>query len=271
MTKREASENAVAGSVDEKEAIVDSSAITTENQSNVSSNPAAVVDRTTPAARSQGIQHPSGAASEDGDPSNGQNGQRNADTGRARVERPDNRESFPENRECKEPAGYGHPPVAFRFRPGKSGNPGGRPRRLPITERYAETLEMQLPPVQRRQMEQDIGMKLPKKFTFGDAIALRTAIEAMNSVKATREMREAVEGRAPERIFVRAPPTQQDRDALRKHIIGKLLETSYKRHKLYNMPNPEMERMAAEAGVSLEEAFGDAKPSPQDPSRDKKP
>jgi hypothetical protein len=38
MTKREASENAVAGSADEKEAIVESSSSTTENQSNASKN-----------------------------------------------------------------------------------------------------------------------------------------------------------------------------------------------------------------------------------------
>jgi hypothetical protein len=55
-------------------------------------------------------------------------------------------------------------------------------------------LEMRLPPVQRRQLEQEIGMKLPKKFTFGDAIALKTGLEAMSNVKAVREIRESVEG-----------------------------------------------------------------------------
>ncbi len=60
-------------------------------------------------------------------------------------------------------------------------------------------------------------------------------------------------------------PVERDRDALRKHIIGKLLETSIKRHKLYNMEMPEMERMAADAGMSaesFEEAMGDKKPNP---------
>ncbi|SRR6266581_1017483 len=168
MTKREANENAVAGSADEKEAIVDSSTTATENQSNASLNPGAA-DGATPVTPSHGIQHPAGAASEDDDhPPNGRNDRGSADTGQRRIEPPNNREKIPENRECKEPVGYGRPPVAFRFRPGKSGNPGGRPRRLPVTERYAETLEMQLPPVQRRQVEQDIRMKLPKKYTFGE-------------------------------------------------------------------------------------------------------
>jgi hypothetical protein len=98
MTKREASENAVSGSADEKEAIADSSSSATENQSNAASNPAAVVDRATPITSSQGIQHPAGAASEDGDhPPNGQNGRCNADTGQPKIEAPDNREKIPEN------------------------------------------------------------------------------------------------------------------------------------------------------------------------------
>ncbi len=50
-----------------------------------------------------------------------------------------------------------------------------------------------------------------------------------------------------------------------KHILGKLVEVSWKRHKLYNMPNPGLERMAADAGVSMEkfeEAMSGKKPSP---------
>jgi len=43
----------------------------------------------------------------------------------------------------------------------------------------------------------------------------------------------------------------------------KMLEMSYKRHKLYGMEMPEqLAKYAAEAGVDLDEAFSDKKPSP---------
>jgi Family of unknown function (DUF5681) len=146
---------------------VDSSSIT-EHQSNARSNPEAVVDRTAPVAPSQGIQHPAGTAGAEGDhPHNGQNGRGDADTGQPSIEPPDNREKIPQNRESKEAVGYGHPPVASRFRPGRSGNPGGRPRRLPISERYLETSEKRLPEEIRLQLEDKLKMSLPKEITFG--------------------------------------------------------------------------------------------------------
>jgi hypothetical protein len=40
------------------------------------------------------------------------------------------------------PVGYGKPPHHTRFKPGQSGNPGGRPKKKANT--FAETLEMEL-------------------------------------------------------------------------------------------------------------------------------
>jgi hypothetical protein len=264
--ERKARKSAVTGSANVKEAIVDSSSTATEKQSNVSSNTAPVA---TPVAPSQGIQHPTGTESEGDHPHNWRNGQGKADTGQPSIEPPNNREKIPQNRERREAVGFGRPPVASRFRPGKSGNPGGRPRKLVVSERYAEMLEMRLPPVQRRQLEQEIGMKLPKKFTFGDAIALKTGVQAMSNVKAVREIRESVEGQAPQRTLV-LEPVQRDGDELRKRIFGKLVETAYKRGKLYNMEMPALDQMAKDAGVSLAEAMGDVKPdSPEEGIGDK--
>ena len=229
-------------------------------------------NRNTPMVPLERIHHSDRSASENGDHlPNQRKSQSNAETGQHGIESPDNREKILENRESKEAVGYGCPPVAFRFRPGQSGNPGGRPKKDPVSRRYAEMLETRLPQIQRRQLEQEIGMKLTKNFSIGDAIALKTCIGAMNSPKTAREVREATEGTAAQRIFVPEPPVQRDPDELRRHIFGKLVETSYKRHKLYNMEMPELEKMAAEAGVNLEEAMGDAEPSPEAPSGDKKP
>jgi hypothetical protein len=273
MTKKkiEPNENAVAGSADEKKAIMENSSIT-------QSNPEAVADRTTPVAPSQRDQLPAETASADGDhPHNGGNDRGNADAGQPRIEPPDNREKIPQNRESTGAVGYGRPPVASRFRPGRSGNPGGRSKTLPISEGYQEKLETRLPKEVRLRVEGKLGMKLHKGATYRDAMAEVTFMSALGcfelgrGLMAVREIREAVEGKVPQRIFVPEPPVQEDPDELRKHIWAKLIETSYNRHKLYGMEMPELEQMATDAGVNLQEAMGD-KPSPPEASiGDKKP
>jgi hypothetical protein len=71
--------------------------------------------------------------------------------------------------------------------PGKSGNPGGRPKKRPISDRYADLAERPLPDDLR------LMMKLEKGATYGDALALsqfRGAIKG--KPKAAREIREAI-------------------------------------------------------------------------------
>lgn len=85
--------------------------------------------------------------------------------------------------------------IPYRFKPGQSGNPGGRPKKLPISERYAAVAEAGLPDDLRRQM------KLRKGATWGDALAIsqfRAAIKGRTD--AAREIREAVEGKASLRL-----------------------------------------------------------------------
>jgi hypothetical protein len=86
---------------------------------------------------------------------------------------------------------------ATEFKPGQSGNAGGRPKKRPITERYQLIAESPLPESERRKMH------LWKGATWGDAAAIGTflaAIEGQHS--AAKEIREAIEGKAPQRIEV---------------------------------------------------------------------
>jgi hypothetical protein len=83
------------------------------------------------------------------------------------------------------------------FMPGKSGNPGGRPKKRPISDRYADLAEQPLPDDLR------LMMKLEKGATWGDALALsqfRGAIKG--KPEAAREIREAIEGKATQRLEV---------------------------------------------------------------------
>jgi Family of unknown function (DUF5681) len=93
---------------------------------------------------------------------------------------------------------------ATRFLPGQSGNPTGRPKSKPITDRYREALEVLLPEDVRKKL------MLKKGATMGDAIARKMAVRAVNGVRAVdaaREMREAIEGRAPQALRIQSQGT----------------------------------------------------------------
>jgi uncharacterized protein DUF5681 len=82
----------------------------------------------------------------------------------------------------------------YRFKPGQSGNPGGRPKKRPISDCYEELAERELPEKER------IKHGLPKGATYGHALAIvmfKAALEGKSD--AAREIREAIEGKAAQR------------------------------------------------------------------------
>jgi hypothetical protein len=98
----------------------------------------------------------------------------------------------PENRATNR---GGTPPKEYQFKPGQSGNPGGRPKKRPITERYALVADLPLPDAIRRQLKLEPGA------TWGDAAALGTFRSAVKgNWGASREIREALEGKSTQRV-----------------------------------------------------------------------
>ena len=92
------------------------------------------------------------------------------------------------------------------FEPGRSGNPGGRPKKRPLSDRYAELLESPLPEKVRKAMD-PTGETLRPGSTWGDGIALAAARESIQKGgwSARKDVREAVEGRSVQRIELGAP------------------------------------------------------------------
>lgn len=84
--------------------------------------------------------------------------------------------------------------IATRFKPG--GTPGpGRPKRRPITERYAVLAETPIEEDERKEL------KLPEGATYADAAVHAVYRKAMKGdTSAIREIREALEGKSEKPI-----------------------------------------------------------------------
>lgn len=77
------------------------------------------------------------------------------------------------------------------WKPGESGNPQGRPKKKPITQRYEFLLE-QLAPAEVRKA---YGLK--EGATYGDVIAINMVNQAIQGeVPATKEITDRVEGKS---------------------------------------------------------------------------
>lgn len=145
----------------------------------------------------------------------------------------------------------------YRWQKGQSGNPSGRPKKLPVTERYQALLEVKLPKTVLARLSSVVGEELPEETTFGDALVLTAALEAIGTktgaaLDYAREIREAVEGRATQRLEILNQEEVQDVDELRRMMREKLINTMVERSKLYGMPLPTLTETANEAGVELD-------------------
>lgn len=81
------------------------------------------------------------------------------------------------------------------WKPGQSGNPGGRPKRRPISDAYEKVAGLKLP--------EDLRVKLglPKGSLYRDAIAIQQIRAAIKgNSPAAKEIREAIEGKATQRV-----------------------------------------------------------------------
>lgn len=84
------------------------------------------------------------------------------------------------------------------WKPGETGNPGGRPKKRPITDEYAALANIEVPPQILKRL------KLPPGLTFAQANAVRRFVDALmkGGYQASKEIREAMEGKAPMRMEI---------------------------------------------------------------------
>lgn len=103
------------------------------------------------------------------------------------------------------------PPI----KPGEVRNPQGINRKRPITDRYFERSEMPLPESLRKKINASFpdseSEVLPPGSTWADANALRRFLDALTEggQPSSKEIREAIEGKAPERIEISGPERKE--------------------------------------------------------------
>ena len=89
------------------------------------------------------------------------------------------------------------------WKPGVSGNPGGKPKKRPITDEYFALADIEIP--------KEICKKLRIKFvpgrTFSQANALARFMDCLkrDGHRSSKEVREAMEGKAPQRVEISGP------------------------------------------------------------------
>ncbi len=109
-----------------------------------------------------------------------------------------------------------------RFKPGQSGNPGGRPRKRPISDRYAELAELELPEKER------IKYGLSEGATYGDAIVLAMFNSALEgNPYAAREIREALEGKTGQRQEIINPEEVRINVTFEDPVPPRVLDASH--------------------------------------------
>ena len=92
-----------------------------------------------------------------------------------------------------------------KWKPGQSGNPGGRSRKRPQSEANEDLLRSEIPPMMLAAMNKN-GRILRAHATWADAIALGLGRKAVAGDSAcAKELRESVEGKSVQRIELGAP------------------------------------------------------------------
>ncbi len=97
---------------------------------------------------------------------------------------------FPDKQGKNRGVGYGVPPLETRFRPGRSGNPAGRPRRKTLSELIAALLD-------RTKLD---GRALPDGMCVADLLAEAIVTEALRGKFAfAKEVWNRIDGKVPDR------------------------------------------------------------------------
>lgn len=91
--------------------------------------------------------------------------------------------------------------AAHRFQPGQSGNPGGRPKKLPITDYVRNQLDQRIPETMRDRLPPFFLDVYGRDATFGHLVAFKMIAKAWaGDLGAIREVLDRVEGKVAHKV-----------------------------------------------------------------------
>jgi hypothetical protein len=83
-----------------------------------------------------------------------------------------------------------------RFQPGQSGNPGGRPKKQPVTDHLRSQLEQRISEAMKAKLPAFFVEMYGAEATFGQLLAFKMVMKAAKGdVRALREVLDRVEGK----------------------------------------------------------------------------
>jgi hypothetical protein len=82
----------------------------------------------------------------------------------------------------------------FHWKKGQSGNPGGRPRKQPITQGLEWGADLPCPPTRRKGLETVLGVELPHSMTLGQAVAVGQLLRAITDTRTASFVADRTDG-----------------------------------------------------------------------------
>lgn len=132
------------------------------------------------------------------------------------------------------------------FMPGQSGNPGGRPKKNPLTAALVELMASPLPKERCAKLGLEFG-----QLTYAHAYAVTLWNQMLDgSIRAAKEIADRIEGRPLQKVELNEQPLTHEE--MKAQVVGHFIHVLAERSRIYNQPLPELVELADEAGVDLD-------------------
>jgi len=91
--------------------------------------------------------------------------------------------------------------VPHQFKPGQSGNPGGRPKKQPVTDYLIDQLDQPIPDTMKERLPQSFIEVYGCEATFGQLLAFKLVAQGLKGdMQAAKEILDRVEGKVTKKV-----------------------------------------------------------------------
>jgi len=95
--------------------------------------------------------------------------------------------------------------AAYQFKPGQSGNPGGRPKKQPVTDYLIDQLDQPIPDTMKQKLPPVFVEVYGTDATFGQLLAFKLVTQGLKGdIQAAKEVLDRVEGKVKQSVAMGA-------------------------------------------------------------------